>query len=104
MFDKGTEVRITKLDSTAAPVWVGVSIPKGYLVEGVLIVPIKPDGLLQCWRKRRTGDDGQVVDIEGYFRSSPIKGITQGTNGALRVETENSIYLVEKLGELDATA
>ena len=64
------------------------SLPIGYELRGVLMLPIRLGECLEVYRLHRNG-----VSAHGNFQSTPIIGIVAVT----MVETFNSIYQITKL-------
>lgn len=99
------KVKLTKIKESADPLysaakWAdwkfgdenpGVSIPIDYELTGELLRIPKIDEPIIISRESRNG-----VAVSGFFRSSRVKSIAKKNKFDI-IETENSIYKMEKI-------
>lgn len=102
---KGQYIRLAKMGATEnpkapTPLWddyehgernLGSSIPLSYWVEGYLVTDVEPGKCIVIDRKIRNGER-----IDGAFQTSLIASVTPVANGSLRLETQNSVYILSK--------
>ena len=99
----GKRVRVTKANAVAAPMFetadeldwnagehnLNKTPPKGYWITGL------------CWQEPQVGnklmvlrDSRNSINVSGLFVTSIIKEMTLVSNDSLRIETENSVYIM----------
>lgn len=66
----------------------------GYTVEGELIQPIEPGTRIMLARDKRNG-----VEVPGLFTSSLIRNISVDGSDEIRIETENSTWIMTNIEE-----
>lgn len=106
----GDRVKITKIAiadtakyrSAGWDEWVagsvnpGMSPPVEYEVVGRILYGIRLSHALVIDRESRNG-----VVVQGLFQTSAVQNVIQETETRVRVETYNSVYMVELINESD---
>ena len=98
-YSSGSLVEVSKIDASDEPIsgpgswekWASGSAsntgscPVGYIMQGVLMCPVRVGGRIDLHRTHRNG-----IRIDGHFVSTPVIAVS----GHGLVETYNSIYLI----------